>query len=219
MIIIALTDLHGNTNYVHRISEKIASADCVIVSGDITHFGNEHDADHVLGKISRLNSNIFAVSGNCDYPGVEEYLEEKGWNNHGKVLSFKYISLLGLKGSLPCPGKTPEEYTEEEFEFYISSLRNKIDDESLKIFISHQPPYNTVTDKVFSGIHVGSTSIRKFIENIQPILVFTGHIHEGMGIDSIGTTTLINPGLFREGNYALVKITNGKITEAEIRKA
>jgi Icc-related predicted phosphoesterase len=31
---------------------------------------------------------------------------------------------------------------------------------------------------------------------------FTGHIHEGVGIDTIGRCQVINPGPLREGRYA-----------------
>ena len=54
-------------------------------------------------------------------------------------------------------------------------------------------------------MHVGSKTIRKFIEQVKPKLCFTGHIHEGIGIDFIGECPIINPGPFRKGKYAIVK--------------
>ena len=127
-------------------------------------------------------------------------------------------SIYGLGGSLPCPGKTPGEYTEEEYELFTSSLIREDEPESHKILISHQPPSNTVSDRIATGIHVGSQAIRKFIEWLQPLIVFTGHIHEGVGIDEIGRTKIINPGPFREGRYAYTQILDGQIMDLEIRE-
>ncbi len=43
-------------------------------------------------------------------------------------------------------------------------------------------------------VHVGSTSVRKAIEEYQPILGLHGHIHESSGVDKIGKTLVMNPG-------------------------
>jgi len=50
--------------------------------------------------------------------------------------------------------------------------------------------------------------VRSFIEQEQPLICFTGHIHEGVGIDSIGKTKIVNPGPFKDGGYALANITS-----------
>jgi len=49
------------------------------------------------------------------------------------------------------------------------------------------------------------------------LICFTGHIHEAQGIDSIAGTKVVNPGPFREGGYAYVRI-NEKVEEVEIRR-
>jgi hypothetical protein len=66
---------------------------------------------------------------------------------------------------------------------------------------------NTRLDMVPSGEHAGSIPVRSFIERFKPTLVISGHIHEARGIDSIGETTLINPGPAR-GNYAEITLNN-----------
>ena len=64
---------------------------------------------------------------------------------------------------------------------------------------------------------MGSKSIRNFIEKIQPIVCFTGHIHEGVGIDKINRTHIINPGPLKFGKYAYVTIADCQIVEIEIK--
>lgn len=218
MIIVAITDIHGHIGLIEKITDIISSADYIIVSGDITHFGNENDASAIMEKLSVINNQILAVPGNCDQAGVEKFLHSREWSVHNEVKHYNGYSFMGLGGSLPCPGKTAVEYSEEEYSLIISSLTKKINPESQKILISHQPPLNTINDRVSSGMHVGSAVIRKFIEFLQPLIVFTGHIHEGIGIDSIGNTRIVNPGPFREGNYAYTKILDGQIIDLEIRK-
>jgi len=69
------------------------------------------------------------------------------------------------------------------------------------IYIMHSPPFGTKLDIIKGGLNCGSHSIRKFIENYQPLLTLHGHIHESPKltnsyIDRIGNTISINPGQF-----------------------
>jgi Icc-related predicted phosphoesterase len=84
------------------------------------------------------------------------------------------------------------------------------------LFVSHQPPYATMNDQVSPGCHVGSKSIRKFIEMHQPLICFTGHIHEGIGIDRIGNARIVNPGPAGTGSYAWAEIEGSTIKKLEI---
>jgi Icc-related predicted phosphoesterase len=216
MLLIGLTDIHGKADNINKISNILAKADAIIISGDITHFGRENDALEVLENVKKYNSNIFAVSGNCDYPGVEKYLTESGYNLNGTSKSFDGLTLIGLGGSLPCPGRTPNEFTEDELEALLISSVSGIPVKTNLILVSHQPPVDTLTDEVRDGIHVGSKAVRSFIEKYQPLVCFTGHIHEGVGIDAIGKTRLANPGPLWYGKYTYAEIYDGRITKLEI---
>ena len=61
-------------------------------------------------------------------------------------------------------------------------------------------------------VHVGSKLIRQFIEEMQPILAVSGHIHEAFALDSIGQTVVLNPGALCDGRFAIAEIIkeNGK---------
>lgn len=88
------------------------------------------------------------------------------------------------------------------------------------IAIMHQPPKDTKCDLITAGIHVGSPMLRKFIEEVKPLAVITGHIHESAAIDHIGTTTIINPGSLAEGHYAILEVSKiegtWQVTKAEL---
>ena len=71
------------------------------------------------------------------------------------------------------------------------------------IFVSHSPPFNTLLDVIHNGNHVGSDSIRRFIEKWAEegllLASFHGHIHKspqrsGSVIDKIGAVPCLNPG-------------------------
>ena len=84
-----------------------------------------------------------------------------------------------------------------------------VEDPENLIAVLHCPPYATeldqapVIDSEFrmktSGGEpvmgsVGSTAVRDFIEEHQPLLGLHGHVHEAKGAQYIGRTLCLNPG-------------------------
>lgn len=208
MKIIALADLHGKTKILASLAGYIREADLVLLCGDITHFGRGSEIAAIINTLRQVNTQILAVSGNCDYPQAEVFLQTEKISLNANVVRYGEFAFAGLSGSLPCPGKTPNEYTEEEYEILLGNL--DIPPNLPLMLVTHQPPYGTLNDQVSPGVHVGSKVIRQFIERHQPLICFTGHIHEGVGIDHIGHTVVINAGPAGFGNYALAE-TEGKI--------
>lgn len=62
----------------------------------------------------------------------------------------------------------------------------KKSDPKKTIYMIHEPPFNTPLDMIFNNnkyineksVHIGSKSIRNFIQNHVPLLTIHGHIHE-----------------------------------------
>ena len=217
MKIIVFTDIHGKINMVKRYGEELKQADFILLAGDITHFGDQDEARAVIDAIKPYCDKILAVPGNCDNPGVEQYLEYEGINLHGKAVQHENIMFAGIGGSLPCPGVTPNELSEAEIENILFSVTKKVESHPVFVFVSHQPPLNTKNDAVRHNHHVGSISIRRFIQKHQPLICFTGHIHEGVGIDHIGLTKIVNPGPFFTGAFVLTQI-GAELEYLEIKK-
>lgn len=215
MKIIALSDLHGKTKTLPLLTEYIKAADLVLLCGDITHFGRGPEIAGIINTLRQMNPQILAVSGNCDYPQVEVFLQAEKISLNANVVRYGQFAFAGLSGSLPCPGKTPNEYSEEEYEILLGNLEMPPD--LPLILVSHQPPYGTLNDQVSPGVHVGSKVIRQFIERRQPLICFTGHIHEGIGIDYIGHTVVINAGPAGAGNYAVAETEGITIKNTAIR--
>ena len=211
MRIIAFGDIHMNPGDVESIP-GIRSADHIIITGDITNFGSRKDADKVINKLMTINSNILGVAGNLDQPDVAHYLEDIGLSLHGNGRIIDGVGIVGLGGSNFTPFKTPYEFSEQELASLLATGISQVGDAKDLILVSHAPPFQTKTDKLLNGAHVGSTAVRTFIEQQQPFLCLTGHIHESKGQDYIGRTLVLNPGMIKDGGYIEVLFENSEIS-------
>lgn len=218
MKIIALTDIHGRVQAADLIANDLKSADLVILPGDLTTFGKREEAAQIVDTVRKYNPNVLAVMGNCDYPEVEQYLNDEGLCIHRGHRRVNGVIFAGLGGSLKCPIPTLNEWTEEQVAEHLEAAVKGAPADVPLVLVSHQPARNTITDLAANGGHVGSTAVREFIELRKPILCLSGHIHEAQGTDSIGPTTLVNPGPFMEGRYAVAEI-DGDQCRVEIRRA
>ena len=93
------------------------------------------------------------------------------------------------------------------------------------IFVSHSPPYHTPLDIIHNGLHVGSISIRRFIETWSRkgllIASFHGHIHESPSRSGsigtrIGNALCINPGqgegIGSEFRYVVFDLSENRVS-------
>jgi len=213
---ISFGDIHEHPANVQKIN-GISDADFVVVTGDLTNFGGIKKARNIINFISRYNPTIYAQFGNMDFEETNNYFDEIGINLHSKGIIIEDIGIFGVGGSNYTPFNTPSEYSEEQLEEFIYKGYESIKNIPIKILVSHTPPYNTALDVVRGGVHVGSTSVRKFIEEYQPQLCLTGHIHEAVGEDRIGSTIIVNSGMIGDGGYAEI-VKKGKGLEAALKK-
>lgn len=218
MDIVAITDLHGHREAVERASGLFEAADLVVITGDITHFGREREAKEVIDAITACCTRLLAVPGNCDYPEVGSFLAKAGCSIDLRCIGIEGFTVAGIGGSLPCPGMTPNERSEDEFTAVLDEIKKQLPSGRLDLFISHQPPWNTRCDLAHEGTHVGSRSIRRFVEEVKPAVCLTGHIHEAVGEDRIERTVVANPGPLVHGGYTNVILTAEEIT-VKIMKA
>jgi len=215
MQILLLSDIHGHTEHLAKLTGAIDEADLVCLCGDLTSFQGPAAALRVVEAVKKPLDQLVAVSGNCDEKKVEESLIKKGVGIHGRIRSVDNVSLLGLGGSLITPFGTPNEYREEELASVLESAMEETPATPPLVLVSHQPPVNSCADRLASGVHAGSRAVREFIEKHHPIACLTGHIHESCGIESQNGTLIVNPGALAQGRYARVFVTK-KGAEAEL---
>lgn len=201
---IVLSDIHGSLSYLPMIVPELSRAKGVLIAGDITNFGGYNEAAGIIDSLYAVNETILAVAGNCDQPSVGEYLDERDMNAHGTARLTNGLCCVGVSGSLPCPGATPQEQGEDVFARVLEQGIQNASDACPLVVMSHQPAYGTTVDTLRGGQFCGSYAVRQCIETHEPVLAISGHIHEAFGVDRLGKTTLVNPGAFRTGRYAVV---------------
>ena len=220
--ILVIADVHGEFEKFSKLVDSIRSRDfdLVICPGDFTDMYNIPEgfsqldiAELIVQKLLSLGKPVFCIPGNHEPYEIVEVFDDYGVNLHEKTRELKGYEFVGFGGAA-TPFNTKFEPTDEEID---AALEKRVKDVKGKfILVVHNPPLGTKLDKVETGEHVGSKAVRKFIEKEKPLLAISAHIHEAVGIDKLGNTTLFYPGASYEGYYGLVEID--KEVKCEIKK-
>ena len=204
MRFLVITDLHQNTDMIDRFNGIIREkgAEFVLFLGDVTDFGTGEQAADI---ISRIESKVYVIPGNCDPLDLPEKIRDVAINMHGNAADIGGYRLVGLGGSNITIFHTAFEL--EEDALYDGLKRNACEG---MILMTHAPSVG-ILDEIPSGANVGSPAIKRIVDEYHPILALSGHIHEAIGCKVIDGTTFVNPGPAREGYCAVVDITDGKV--------
>jgi uncharacterized protein len=152
-------------------------------------------------------------------PGNDDFLEIDGALRGGSNVIFAENECLELTEahemittgySNRTPWKTERELDEPALGARIERMFAKVRNPTGLVAVLHAPPYNSSIDqapeldeelrptvKIGGGVlmaPVGSTAVRAFIEQRQPLIGLHGHVHEGLGSEKIGRTLCLNPG-------------------------
>ena len=153
---------------------------------------------------------LYMEAGNDDLNGIEQYFNSEVSQDIGeKVVDIDGYKIAGISEANMTPWNAPRDVEEEDLWNIISKQLSQVDANEKLILAYHPPPKDTNLDlapKIEKDlkytnvggqqimVHVGSTSVRRAIEERSPIVSLHGHIHESRGIDKIGKTVCINPG-------------------------
>jgi len=215
MKIVSFGDVHMATRNLERMGEVMRDCDLVIVSGDLTNFGGIDDTKKVLADVRRACPQVLALTGNLDRREVMPFLEAEGIALHGKGRVVDGVGIFGCGGSNITPFNTPTEFTEDEIYAALQAGYEQVREIRPLVMVCHTPPFETRCDRIMSGKAVGSTAARRFIEETQPDICISGHIHESAAEDSIGATRIFNAGPFKGGGYIVARI-EGKSIDARL---
>lgn len=215
MKIVSFGDVHMATRNLALMGEIMRDTDLVIVSGDLTNFGGEDDARRVLGDVRRACPRVLALPGNLDRREVIGFLEREGVALHGRGIVLDGAAIFGCGGSNITPFHTPTELTEEEIYTTLMAGYEQVRGRRPLLMVCHTPPFDTCCDRIVGGRPVGSPAARRFIEEVQPDVCISGHIHESAGADAIGRTRVFNAGPFKGGGYVVVR-SAGQGLEAKL---
>lgn len=217
MKILSISCIHGDIENLMMFVDKVSAlkSDIVVCPGDFTDYFLPRGFRRVdIGKIiieelESLNKPLIVVPGSWDKELIDLF-DKKNISVHGKGKIVSGIGFYGYGGA-QTPFNTPFEPNDEEIESGLEKAYNNVKKSELKIQVTHAPPKGTNLDIIATGAHVGSVSVRKFIEKVQPNVAICSHIHEGRGVDEIKNTKIINSGRFPEGHCGLVNIENGSV--------
>ena len=223
MKFLVISDIHGNIDNLERLESQFKLADMVLFAGDFAKFRAPKTGLPVLEKLCAMHDTIFSVIGNCDDPSFLAETEQKDISVQGSLVNREGLVFAGSGGGSKFTGTTPFERTDDEIAADLDIVAQQGEQQwDNLIVIVHNPPKDTKCDTISNGAHVGSPRLRAFIEKYQPLAAITGHIHESAAIDTIGRTTLINPGPLDEGCYAWLEAEKDaggwKVTRATLEK-
>ncbi len=189
MKLLVFSDIHGDRAALDRLME--IEADYYFAAGDLTSWGRGLDA---LGEPLRKRAGkMYVLPGNHESAAtVAAFCATFGLHAfHGQALALQGRYIAGLGYSNPTPFNTPGEYSETEMAQRLAPFAG------LKplVLICHCPPYGTELDRVRDGVHAGSRAVARFIEEHQPEVFVSGHIHEAAGVvTSLGATRAYSAG-------------------------
>ena len=172
-------------------------------------------------------------------PGNDDFLEIDSALLGSECLEFAENRCIALDAthdvittgySNPTPWETERELPEDALRGRLDEMARGVRATENMIVVAHPPPHDSGLDtapaldedfamklRPGAGLDlspVGSTAVRGFIEDTQPLLGLHGHVHESAGAVLIGRTLCINPGsLYGRGvlSAALIELGGGDV--------
>ena len=228
--LLVMSDLHAVNSQLDKLDGEYEKADGIIFAGDFAECFKPETGKEALDLLCKKHENIFAVLGNCDNEDFLEDLENQDISVEKTLVFCEGLAFAGAGGGSKFTGKTEFERTEEEILSDFDIVKNTVEENGDKslwnslILVCHNPPKGETVDAVNPEVHAGSQMFTDYIKENQPVAVVCGHIHEGVGVEKIGNTTVMNPGSFGEkGTYGWLELSKDgdgwKVDRAEICQA
>lgn len=161
----------------------------------------------------RLNGGgpeLFVMPGNDDEPFIDELITGDHVENcEGRRVTLGEYEMYSIGWATTTPWGSPRETTEDGMWEKILAVLGDATDFERAIFNFHEPPYDSGLDvgpALTEDLHliseagqpkqvpIGSHSVRRAIEEFQPLLALHGHVHESRAATTIGRSVCINPG-------------------------
>jgi len=141
---------------------------------------------------------VLFLPGNYDMD--LQYTALDTYDIHKKEREFKGVRFSGYGGAPIATSGIPELVS---VIFYEYTVNGKLHSEPMEFFqkqkpdvlLLHNPAYATL-DKIPSHGHIGSLGVRQYIDDYEPALALSGHVHSDCGIMKINNTYCINPSNF-----------------------
>jgi len=191
---VILSDTHSR---VHEIESEIPSGDVLIHAGDFTNEGKKEEIDQFVDFLQRMKHKYkIVIRGNHEISFDLERHKKLKKNNQQEIdtenllqqfiqsdcciyLQDEEINIGGIRiwGAPWCSE------SEKLIQKY-SAIPQNID-----ILVTHSPPFGYNDGE---SMHSGCVILLEHVERVKPKFHVYGHVHEGYGIKTNGTTIFIN---------------------------
>jgi Icc-related predicted phosphoesterase len=179
----------------------------------------------------------FVTPGNDDFPEIDEPLRASStveFVEGACVQLDERHEMITTGYSNRTPWDTPRELDEPELAQRVEAMFADVSDPSNLVAVLHPPPRDSRLDQApeidadfrvqMEGgaprlTSVGSSAVRSFIEQHQPLVGLHGHVHESKGMQLIGRTLCINPGSeYSDGTLcgALLALGDGAVISHQL---
>ena len=193
MKFLLFSDIHGDIKQCKVLVKKSEEVDVVLAAGDFGLF--RKSMAEPINVLSEISKPTLMVHGN--HESLDALADAcRNWASarilHGTSAEIDGITFFGIGGATPVTPFVPwsVDVSEADAAKMLAAGPEK------SILISHSPPFNCL-DAISPRQHMGSKSIRTFIEEKQPLFVVCGHIHEEQNKQStIGDSPIFNAGPF-----------------------
>jgi uncharacterized protein len=195
--ILAISDMVVERLYSTQVAERFRDVELILGCGDLPY-------NYLEFLVTSMNIPLLYVPGNHD-PAYDdknaaaraegcEYLDRE-------VRSVNGLNIAGVGGSIRYRPGGPNQYTQSQMYFHMSSFIPKLlwylpkHGNILDIMIAHSPPRGIHDDN--DQAHTGFSAFRDFIQTFKPRYFLHGHTMAYKSnivstITNVGTTTVIN---------------------------
>lgn len=191
MRILFSADLHGRHDVYEWLIGRVEKYRPValVLAGDLLGSpkgyesrleGQRADAEAVLRHWDRVATPVCYFMGNYDLielpPGPKHVRAL-----HGRRIEFGAFNLVGYQYTPPFAGG-PFEKPEEDMAADLAKLESLMNTQT--VLVTHGPARG-ILDRTHSGLNVGSTALRDFIDRVPYRVHVHGHVHERFGRDGV----------------------------------
>jgi Icc-related predicted phosphoesterase len=186
--ILAVGDIHGNTGLIKKISEKAKKegVDLIILTGDLTMA--EQSIENLVGPLVKTKKQVLLIPGNHESAATIDFLSNMygAKNIHGYGLRMGSLGIFGAGTANMGPHSIGDLGIAE----LLRKAHEEVKDAERKIMVTHIHPYGSKAEMF--GFK-GSRAVRKALNEFQPDVLVSSHIHEAGGMEEkIGNTRVIN---------------------------
>jgi len=187
MRILACADLHGRRAVYEWLltSAREHHAEVIVLAGDLLgcldgfdtpEQAQRHEANRLVELLETASATVLYIMGNDDLVELDS-TSDRVLSIHGRQIECGRFRFAGYQYSLPFMGGTFEK-SDAEVRIDLAGLPGPFD--AATVVVSHSPAFG-ILDPGFGDSHIGSESLRQFLEAHPYRAHIHGHSHAGFG--------------------------------------